>query len=120
MRAGRPCAASFTTEQWEDTMPAGMQVWDEQGRLTVNMTTRLARFLGSRYIDGTGGSLMDENLSQGEPFAIFQPDQLFYHISGDAPRPVITISGNTIGWSYGAAVNSYHKPVPGNLFYGVR
>lgn len=101
-------------------MPAGMQCWDEQGRLTVDLTTRLARVLGTRYIDGTAGSLMDENLTQGEAFAVFQPEGLFYHISGDAPRPMIVISGNTILWSYSAAASSHHTPVKGTMFYGVR
>lgn len=100
-------------------MPSGMQCWDANGNLLVDFTTRLSRMLGSQYIDGTAGSLMDANLAQGEPFAVFQPEQLFNHISGDSPRPNIIISGNTISWSYSPAVNSYHKPIKGWMFYGV-
>lgn len=105
-------------------MTADMQCWDANGNLLVDFTTRLARVLGSQYIDGIGsdgsGSLMDTNLSQGEPFAIFQPEGLFNPISGDSPRPNIIISGNTISWSYSPAATNYHKPVRGMMFYGVR
>lgn len=100
-------------------MPAGMQCWDAQGRLIVDFTTRLSRVMGSTHINGTAGSLNDPNIQQGQPFTIFQPDVLFQHISGDAPRPIITIAGQTISWTYSPAASSHHTPVPGWLFYGV-
>jgi hypothetical protein len=96
-----------------------MQVWDAQGRIVVDFTTRLSRVLGSTFINGTSGALGDGNLIQGQSFAIFQPSVLFQHISGDAPRPVITISGTTISWTYSGAASSHHTPVQGWLFYGV-
>lgn len=100
-------------------MPSGMQCFDALGRLTVDFTTRLPRFLGSRSLAGDSGSLTDANLLQGTPFYIFQPAGLFYHISGDAARPVINISGSTLSWSYSGGVTQYHINVPGTLFYGV-
>jgi hypothetical protein len=47
-------------------MPAGMQCFDGQGRLTVDFTSRLSRVLGSLHIDGTAGSVYDPNLTQGD------------------------------------------------------
>ncbi|RKT24449.1 hypothetical protein B0G69_0116 [Paraburkholderia sp. RAU2J] len=101
-------------------MPAGMQCWDAQGRLTVDFTTRLPRVLGFRNLDGNPGSLFDANLSQGEPFVIFQQAGVWYHISGDTCLPTFAISGDTISWSYsGPQTNGYHTNVKGTLFYGV-
>jgi hypothetical protein len=99
-------------------MPAGMQCWDAFARLTVDLTTRLPRVLGTRSIT-QAGSLSDPNLSQGTPFYIFQQAGVFYHISGDTALPNFVISGNTISWSYSAASGSHHTNVPGTLFYGV-
>jgi hypothetical protein len=97
-----------------------MQCWDEQGRLTVDFTTRLARVLGFRRLDGTAGSLMDTNLTQGEAFVVFQQETVFNHISGDTTLPTITVSGNTISWTYSGAQTQYHTNVKGTMFYGIR
>ncbi|SFU23159.1 hypothetical protein [Paraburkholderia aspalathi] len=101
-------------------MPAGMQCFDGQGRLTVDFTSRLSRVLGSLHIDGTAGSIYDPNLTQGEPFVSFQQEGVLYHISGDTALPTFTISGSTISWTYSGAQTSYHTNVKGWLFYGVR
>jgi hypothetical protein len=102
-------------------MPSGMQAWDANGNLIVDFTTRLSRVLGTIYINGQSGYTTDPNIgsSGGQPFTLFQPTTLFQHISGDAPRPVIVVSGNTISWTYSGAVNNYHAPIPGWLFWGV-
>jgi hypothetical protein len=96
-----------------------MQCWDGLGRLTVDFTTRLPRVLGTRALTGVAGSLTDNNLSQGTPFFLFQQQGVFYHISGDTCLPTITISGNTISWTYSGGTTSYHVNVQGTLFYGV-
>jgi hypothetical protein len=95
-----------------------MQCWDALGRLTVDLSTRLPRVLGFRSIN-SAGSLTDNNLSAGTPFFIFQQAGVFYHISGDTALPTITISGNTISWTYSGAQTSHHTNVPGTIFYGV-
>ena len=100
-------------------MPAGMQCFDASSRLVVDFTTRLARVLGVRDLNGTAGSLFDANLSAGTPFAVFQQNGVLYHISGDTAFPTITISGNTISWTYSPGQTPFHTNISGRLFYGV-
>ncbi len=87
-------------------MPAGMQIWDEQGRLMVDTNTRLSQVLGSFSIgdNSPAGSLVDGNLANGTPFVAV--------ISHEGPKtdgsnglrllPQAWVSGpTTISWSAG-------------------
>lgn len=85
-------------------MTAGLQVWDASGNLMVDTSTLMGRIFGSVTIQsGDSGSLVDENLLTGVPFAIpcaqfldgYDPFEWDPGIS----NPVITFSGNTMFWS---------------------
>lgn len=99
-------------------MAAGMQIFDAQGRLVVDLSTRLIRWIGNVYVNGAG-SVTDSRLSQGNVAFVFQQIGLFYHISGDTARPNFNVSGNTISWSYSAGQTNYHTNMSGWLFFGV-
>jgi hypothetical protein len=51
---------------------------------------------------------------------VFQQETVFNHISGDTALPTITVSGNTISWTYSGAQTQYHTNVKGTMFYGIR
>jgi hypothetical protein len=103
-------------------MAAGLQIWDASGVLLVDFTSRLGRVISSYYIDGslTSGSVSDAAFSQGEGFYAFQQDRLWGYINGDVSRPVFTLSGNTLSWTYTAGFSGNNQRMQGWLIYGVR
>lgn len=103
-------------------MAAGIQIWDASGRLVVDFTSRLSRIISSVYIDGSSasGSVSNAALSQGTPFLAFQQENVWGYIDGDVPRPIFTVSGNTISWAYTAGFGTHTQRIKGWLFFGVR
>lgn len=92
-------------------MPAGMQVWDESGRLLVDITTRITRVSGMTVIPaGSTGSLVVPNADQGTVWYA-----LYLNYNGRY-RPVISISGGTISWSPSSIGGT---PVDVPILYGV-
>jgi len=107
-------------------MPAGLQVWNASGQLTLDTSYYTGRMIG--VIDcgnfPNSGSVTNGNFSTGVPFAIpilqllGTPDPKFdFNLYVFAPS--ISIVGNTLSWSRPAS-----KPnmgYPGCLiYYGVR
>ncbi|AET90688.1 gp21 [Burkholderia sp. YI23] len=106
-------------------MAAGLQIWDASGRLVVDFTTRLARIVGSQYIDGvqSQGQVSSAFLAQGDIFVAFQQEGLWGFIDMDVSRPIFAIpgrGGTTIGWAYSAANGTHNKRIKGQMFYGVK
>ena len=95
-------------------MPQGLQVWDTNEGLTVDITTRLTRVLGSfTTTEGVSvsGSVVDDNLLSGQPWYTIQQTP-----SARPWLPLIAISGNTISWE-GRGGNSVTRSV--TVVYGV-
>ncbi|KEZ04800.1 hypothetical protein GQ57_15875 [Burkholderia sp. MSh2] len=100
-------------------MEAGLEIWDDAGRVMLNGTTRCGRLHGVVRIGGADGGVAAD-LSGGQPFWSFMPDWLFQHISMNAPVPVIDIDAGGVRWRYSTdGGGSYRTPVPGWLIYGV-
>lgn len=80
-------------------MPTGLQCWDGNGNLTVDLTSRMTRLLGS-VNQGGAGSRQEPALAQGVPFVLPVLDQngLMYPVDLTVP----TISGTTLNWTTGA------------------
>ncbi|WP_322105844.1 hypothetical protein [Paraburkholderia sp. J41] len=101
-------------------MNVGFRAWDANGTLIFDLSYRLARIIDSRKLDGTGGSLVDDRLTQGG-WVAFQPDFSCGdgYLSGGVIVPQFSISGNVLSWSY-AAKNSAQYDIyqTGTLFYG--
>lgn len=101
-------------------MAAGLQCFDASGNLVVDITSRLPRFVGSAVVDGSGnGSATNANLAAGTPWYVFQPSQLWGFINMDVSRPIFSLSGNTISWTYSPGAGAHNSRIPGTLFYGV-
>ncbi|MEM5325162.1 hypothetical protein VSR34_00940 [Paraburkholderia sp. JHI2823] len=100
-------------------MTAGLQIWNANGQLVLDATSRLGRIKGIKRIEGSNGSY-PVDLSDGTPFWSFQPDQLYFHISNETASPIITIDANGVYWAYSSLSGlTYGKPVKGTLIVGV-
>lgn len=86
-------------------MPQGLQVFDENGNVVVDITDRLIKYLGVVEINGTNGSLTNDELSEGDlwyyPLNIKNPPPT-PSIHTEYHAPIITKSGKNISWDYGS------------------
>lgn len=82
-------------------MPQGLQIFDAQGNLIMDVTDRLSRVLGVVTTNAVAGSLVNADLTSGTP----------YHINSNADGTVVnqqdaecvvTFSDTTMSWTYGA------------------
>jgi hypothetical protein len=93
-------------------MPQGLQVWDDQGRLLVDLGDWLGRLAGSAAVTAsTAGSITNVLLQSGTPFFVWVP-ATEEAVTGATTMPSVTFSGSTMSWS--------SVPVSGTLIYGVR
>lgn len=103
-------------------MAIGLRIYDASGALILDGTKRVGRFKGAVYITGSPNSSGSQaaDLSSGTPFYAFQPDQLYYHISGDTPPPNITVNSGGVSWTYSPSGGTSHTHViSGWCFFGV-
>lgn len=93
-------------------MPAGLQIWDAAGRLQVDISTKLYRFIGAVSSGTSAGSIANDGLYQGTPFS-------FSVLSGSAGfgafGPIVTFSGNVMSWSFKPGTPA----ISATIFYGV-
>lgn len=79
-------------------MAAGLQVFDENGTLVVDMQTRISKVLGTVTTDwrtGSVGSLTDERLLDGTMwYAITELD-----FGGDYSALEVKVNGSTLSWA---------------------
>ncbi|MNF96946.1 hypothetical protein D3C84_797570 [compost metagenome] len=95
-------------------MPQGLQVWDAQGRLRFDTSTRVANYIGS-IVTGTGdGSLSVPSLALGQPFVFLVPDA---EIGLFNLLPAVWTSGTTVHWAFYGA-NSKTVRTSATLVYG--
>jgi hypothetical protein len=80
-------------------MPTGIQVWDEDGRLLIDMTRSYSQHQGSVTTGAANGSTTMPALPAGK--------QRFYFTvpvgssnSWQGKLPGVTVSGNTLSWQY--------------------
>ena len=101
-------------------MPQGLQVFDENGTLLVDVTDRLVKYLGVVQIDGTNGSITNDELSEGNlwyyPLNIKMPPPT-PSIHTEYHMPTITKNSKSISWDYGS--HPADKRLSMVLLYGV-
>lgn len=85
-------------------MAAGLRCWDDQGRLIVDLTTRLGRVVGLRSVAATESGTIAVPAGFGDlfvfPFASGLSDQSAGYV------PNLTIAANGLSFSY-APNNNY-------------
>ena len=100
---------------WAKEMPQGLQVFDENGNIVVDVTDRLTKILGSFETHGKDGSITDDRLEGMDYWVMLE----FYRIgktSFDYGWPLITRLGNTISWAY---PETYQTWINRRYIYGV-
>ncbi|WP_230958687.1 hypothetical protein [Burkholderia stagnalis] len=100
-------------------MSAGLQIFDGAGRLILDARSRAGRIVGIVATGGSDGGV-PADLSSGQPFWAFMPEQIFFRVSGAEPPPLVSIDASGIRWSYSpnGGSNAYTR-VPGWIVYGV-
>lgn len=98
-------------------MPAGIQCFDSSGNLVVDITARLSRYSGSSSVSGSAGAV--SVAGTGTIWFAFQPTLIWGFINMDVTRPIFTVSGTTLSWSYSAPATGNNTKVTGTVFYGV-
>lgn len=100
-------------------MTAGLQIWNANGVLILDATSRLGRIKGVTTVDGFNASY-PVDLSGGTPFWAFQPDRLYFHISNEVAAPIFTADANGVYWTYSSTAGlTYAQAVKGVLIVGV-
>lgn len=83
-------------------MPQGLQVWDEEGNLILDLTTRLMKVLGTVDIDKLEGSVYDAKLEGLDHWCVFcrETDQGLRAtpVELDSFAPTVTRSGTALRW----------------------
>lgn len=97
-------------------MPQGLQVWDKNGVLTVDLTDRLGLAIGSVNTGTSNGSIQVPQFQGNTPF--------YYALSlsdNAASSPRISITGTTLSWTFvDITINGeVAARVPSNIFFGV-
>lgn len=96
-------------------MPSGLQIYDQNGNLTLDMTDTTAKYLGQVEIGATGSSTTQTGTITNDGFLLGQLWWLSTLQAANAYSQKITvsISGNTLTWTVGASTPAI------TLFYGV-
>ena len=89
-------------------MAQGLQVFDENGNCTLDVTTALPKILGALDINSKNvtGSYVDKRLLLGKSFWFYKISPVYGDIdlSSDEPKEVggidIYINGDVIGWEW--------------------
>jgi hypothetical protein len=113
-------------------MAAGMLVWDGSGRLIVDTTTFLGRYLGSASIGNGTGSIVNDQFTQGIPWCVpildngspIDPNSSsslgFMDIYSWMSAPTWYFSGNQLVWTRDTSKVPSQWTTPGcTLVYGV-
>lgn len=82
-------------------MPSGLQVFDTTGNLKIDLSDRIARFLGIFFFSaGASGSVVIDGLTTGTPFFSATPhgSSVGFGANNEIP-PSITFSGDTMYYS---------------------
>lgn len=80
-------------------MAQGVQVFNGSGKLIVDLTDRIGRFIGVISPGGAvSGSIANGLLSTGTPFYVVVPGTNYSNVPC-----YVTFSGNTLSWYYDKA-----------------
>lgn len=105
-------------------MAQGMEVYDDNGNLLIDTSTLVGNVINSFTTTQKSGSITNSLLTTGTPFGFATIGSVPVRESHapnflEAPVwPTITISGNTLSWSWGDE-ESVPSSSPLTIIYGV-
>ena len=94
-------AIIFYRKKREKKMPAGLQIFDENGKVVVDMTSRTSKILGRVTVGENDGSLTDERLLDGNMWSQIESVNLnigYLEMSFGGLK--ITSNGSTLSWQH--------------------
>lgn len=100
-------------------MTAGMQLFNTDGSLWLDLTGRYGKFLGQVYTGEASGAINVPEFTQGQPFAILVNLPANWGIGG---YPLISISGTTLSWTFGRNMDTWGvgwTNYPATIAYGI-
>lgn len=86
----------------------GLAIWDENGVLVMDSSTRLPRSINVIYIDGSDGAQDAAGAATGEPFFSFYREFSIGTQNNNGNLiivPTFSVSGTTISWVYRPATS---------------
>lgn len=82
-------------------MPHGLQVFDDAGRLVLDITSRAARITAAFETGLADGSINIPSLGLGgEPFFFVEDNSADINMSSLYAYPNVAISGTTVSWGF--------------------
>lgn len=94
-------------------MPQGLQVWDANGVLTLDITTRLTRLVGSITTGVVDGSYTIP-FETGSPFIVVMDNSQIYTRRG----PGVWLEGYIIRWAFSTSPRAPTPRVSYTIKYG--
>ena len=94
-------AIIFYRKKREKEMPAGLQVFDESGKVVVDMTSRTSKILGRVTVGENDGSLTDERLLDGNMWSQIESINLnIGYMKWTYGGLKITSNGSKLSWQH--------------------
>lgn len=82
-------------------MPQGLQIWDENGNLILDATTKIARIYQTFASGTANGSVNVPELGDGgEPFAFVEDNSADLPLAQVYCYPNVNIVGTTVSWQF--------------------
>lgn len=82
-------------------MPQGMQIWDAQGRLVMDATSRMARITFAFETGTADGAIGVASLGLGgEPFFFVEDNSADIDLANLYAYPNVAINGTTVSWGF--------------------
>ena len=98
-------------------MPAGLQLWDANGNMTLDTTDRLTQFLGQVGVGTGAGSVSVPQTGAGNKiWGYFIPDTMDVGTRGSLP--IFSIDSSSISWTFQTSASGGFSPIGGTLLYG--
>lgn len=83
-------------------MPQGLQIFNADGSLQIDTNDSITRFLTRITVPVSDGSVTIPGLNTGRPFYILMATNHLAENPRQLYPPVISISGTTLSWTWGA------------------
>lgn len=97
-------------------MPAGFEVFNALGNLSLSITDRVATVVGISLITGYNGSLSNSVPGNATPFAFVLP--LSTLVNPSHCYPVLTAVGATVVWQYSTPIRAPAVNIHSYIIYG--
>lgn len=98
-------------------MPVGIQIWNPDGSLEVDLTSRLLRFIDTIVINGDGvAGSRSYSLSAGEEIVVVPA----YRMDAYTFPPRFTVNGGNVSWDYHSPLTTATRYATGSIFIMIR